>query len=92
MMLEAVELSYMERIRLLARRKLEHNRRKMEIYGSYDIDDHGFMDINFIGGFGSFTHYPYYYFHKDGRISATNKSLENKIVLVVPDRDAIHTF
>ena len=42
-MLEAVELSYLERIRLLARRKLEHNHRKMEIYGSYNIDDHGFI-------------------------------------------------
>jgi len=42
-MLEAVELSYLERIHLLAKRKLEHNRRKMEIYGCYNIDDHGFV-------------------------------------------------
>lgn len=44
------------------------------------IDREGFMDINFIGGPGSFQHYPYYYFVSDGSI--TNKSLENKIVLV----------
>jgi adenylate cyclase len=44
------------------------------------IDSEGFMDINFIGGPGSFQHYPYYYFHSDGEI--TNKSLENKIILV----------
>ena len=42
-MLDTVEIDYLERIHLLARRKLEHNHRKMEIYGSYDIDDHGFI-------------------------------------------------
>ena len=42
-MLDALELSYFERIHLLAKRKLEHNRRKMEIYGSYNVDDHGFV-------------------------------------------------
>jgi len=44
------------------------------------IDREGFMDINFIGGPGSYQHYPYYYFVNEGRI--TNKSLENKIILV----------
>lgn len=44
------------------------------------IDREGFMDINFIGGPGSFQHYPYYYFVNEGKI--TNKSLENKIILV----------
>lgn len=44
------------------------------------IDKAGFMDINFIGGPGSFLNYPYFYFHRDGTIN--NKSLENKIVLV----------
>ncbi|TAL30716.1 MAG: adenylate/guanylate cyclase domain-containing protein [Spirochaetes bacterium] len=44
------------------------------------IDDKGFMDINFIGGPGSFSNIPYYYFVKDGK--DTSKSLENKILLV----------
>ncbi|HOJ28100.1 MAG TPA: adenylate/guanylate cyclase domain-containing protein [Spirochaetota bacterium] len=44
------------------------------------IDDEGFMDINFIGGPGSFTHYPYYYFCRDGKIQ--NTSLKDKIILV----------
>ena len=44
------------------------------------IDKLGFMDINFIGGHGSYQNYPYYYFHRDGSIN--NKSFENKIVLV----------
>ncbi len=47
---------------------------------SIPIDSEGFMDINFIGGPGSFQNYPYYYFYNDGRI--TNKSLENKIIFV----------
>ncbi len=47
------------------------------------IDKHGFMDINFIGGFGSFTHYPYSLFHRKGDLMEEgNTSLENKIVLV----------
>lgn len=44
------------------------------------IDKQGFMDINYIGGHQSYLWYPYYYFHRDGTI--TNKSLENKIILV----------
>ncbi len=44
------------------------------------IDADGFMFINFIGGPGSFQHYPYYYFVNEGSI--TNKSLEGKILLV----------
>ncbi len=44
------------------------------------IDDKGFMDINFIGGPGSFGNISYYYFVKDGK--DTSKSLENKILLV----------
>lgn len=45
------------------------------------IDSHGFMDINFIGGSGSFTHYPYYLFCRDGDMG-TNRSLEGKIVMI----------
>lgn len=44
------------------------------------IDKEGFMDINFIGGPGSFQNYPYYYFYNDGKI--TNRSLEDKIIFV----------
>jgi len=44
------------------------------------IDDEGFMDINFIGGPGSFQSYSYYYFAREGKYK--HKSLENKICLV----------
>lgn len=47
------------------------------------IDKRGFMDVNFIGGFGSFEHYPYSYFHRDGdMLEENNTSLKDKIVLV----------
>jgi adenylate cyclase len=45
------------------------------------IDDYGFMDINFIGGSGSFQHYPYFLFVKDGTMGK-NTSLKDKIVMV----------
>jgi adenylate cyclase len=44
------------------------------------IDEEGFMDINFVGGFLSFSYYPYLYFHQDGVFN--NPSLRNKILLV----------
>lgn len=44
------------------------------------IDEQGFMDINFVGGFGSYTYYPYLYFYQDGTFN--NKSLQDKITLV----------
>lgn len=56
--------------------KKPNSNREIEI----PIDSEGFMDINFIGGPGSFQEYSYYYFCNDGKI--TNKSLENKIILV----------
>ncbi len=47
------------------------------------INKNGFMDINFIGGFGSFTHYPYSLFHREGNLlEEGNTSLKDKIVLV----------
>lgn len=47
------------------------------------IDRRGFMDVNFIGGFGSFEHYPFSYFHRDGdMLRENNTSLKDKIVLV----------
>lgn len=45
------------------------------------IDDYGFMDVNFIGGSGSFQHYPYYLFANDGTMEG-NSSLKDKILLI----------
>jgi adenylate cyclase len=45
------------------------------------IDHKGFMDINFIGGSGSFQHYPYNLFYRDGTMG-NNTSLKNKIVMI----------
>ena len=45
------------------------------------IDSNGFMDVNFVGGSGSFNHIPYYYFVNDGTMEG-NDSLKDKIVLV----------
>ncbi len=45
------------------------------------IDKRGFMDVNFIGGPGSFIHQPYHYFYRDGSMKG-NASLKGKIVLV----------
>jgi len=45
------------------------------------IDEYGFMDVNFIGGSGSFQHYPYYLFANDGTMEGNN-SLKDKIILV----------
>lgn len=54
-----------------------NNEREIKI----PIDENGFMDINFIGGTGSFQHIPYYYFVQDGDMKG-NDSLKDKIVLV----------
>ncbi len=45
------------------------------------IDSNGFMDVNFIGGSGSFNNIPYYYFVNDGTMEG-NDSIKDKIVLV----------
>lgn len=45
------------------------------------INEYGFMDINFIGGSGSFQHYPYYLFASDGTMDGNN-SLKDKLILV----------
>ncbi len=44
------------------------------------VDEQGFMDINYIGGFGSYNYFPYYYFYQDGVFN--NPSLKNKILLI----------
>ncbi|HOK01113.1 MAG TPA: adenylate/guanylate cyclase domain-containing protein [Spirochaetota bacterium] len=45
------------------------------------IDRYGFMDINFIGGSGSFQHYPYYLFANEGTMEG-NDSFKDKILLI----------
>lgn len=45
------------------------------------VDEYGFMDVNFIGGSGSFQHYPYYLFANEGSMEG-NTSLKDKILLV----------
>jgi len=45
------------------------------------IDRKGFMDVNFIGGSGSFQHYPYYLFANDGTMEG-NTSVKDKILLI----------
>ncbi|PKL40883.1 MAG: adenylate/guanylate cyclase domain-containing protein [Spirochaetae bacterium HGW-Spirochaetae-1] len=45
------------------------------------VDELGFMDINFIGGSGSFQHYPYFLFAREGTMEG-NTSLTDKIVLI----------
>ena len=45
------------------------------------IDNRGFMDVNFAGGFGSFNYYSYRYFARDGSM-AGNASLKDKIILI----------
>ncbi len=43
------------------------------------IDDYGFMDVNFIGGAGSFQHFSYHYFYRDGKMQAP---LKGKVLLI----------
>ncbi|MBN2160048.1 MAG: adenylate/guanylate cyclase domain-containing protein [Spirochaetes bacterium] len=49
------------------------------------IDERGFMEINFAGGFGSFNHFPYSHFWNDAdmlKSDPPNTSLKDKIVLI----------
>jgi adenylate cyclase len=47
------------------------------------IDNKGAMDINYIGGMGSFQNYPFRYFCRDGNmLKENNTSLKDKILLV----------
>jgi adenylate cyclase len=45
------------------------------------IDEDGFMAVNFIGMTGSYQHFSYFYYNRDGTMGA-NTSLKDKIVLV----------
>jgi adenylate cyclase len=44
------------------------------------IDARGFMSVNYVGGYESFSFYPYRYFYHDGKMN--NTSLKDKIILV----------
>jgi adenylate cyclase len=44
------------------------------------IDDRGFMNVNYIGGYESFSFYSYRYFYRDGKMD--NTSLRDKIIMV----------
>ncbi len=57
--------------------KIPNDRREIMI----PIDEYGFMDINYIGGSGSYQHYSYNLFYRDGSLEG-NDSLKDKIVLV----------
>jgi class 3 adenylate cyclase len=76
-----VEIKMGEYIRLknLSQEKMTKPNEKREI--TIPIDNYGFMDINFIGGSGSFQHYSYNLFYRDGSMKG-NESLKDKILLV----------
>jgi len=67
------------KLKNLPAEKMAKPNREREI--KIPIDSDGFMDVNFIGGFGSFNHIPYYYFVNDGNLEG-NDSLKDKIVMV----------
>ncbi|OHD69069.1 MAG: hypothetical protein A2W19_17625 [Spirochaetes bacterium RBG_16_49_21] len=61
--------------------KMARPNKKREII--IPIDGSGLMNVNYIGGFGSFEHYSYRYFCRDGNmIKEKNTSLKDKIILV----------
>ncbi|TFH43490.1 MAG: adenylate/guanylate cyclase domain-containing protein [Chrysiogenales bacterium] len=81
--LQDVEISWGRHIRLknLPRERMAKPNEKREIL--IPIDRRGFMDVNFIGGYGSFEHFPYSYLCRDGdMMKENNSSLKDKIVLV----------
>ncbi len=81
--LQDVEISWGKHIRLknLPRERMAKPNEKREIL--IPIDRRGFMDVNFIGGYGSFEHFPYSYLCRDGdMMKENNSSLKDKIVLV----------
>lgn len=78
---ENVEIKIGEYIKLknLPKEKMAKPNDSREIV--IPIDEYGFMDVNFIGGSGSFQHYPYYLFANDGTMEGNN-SLKDKIILI----------
>jgi len=62
------------------------NRKKMakpnkEGVVTIPIDENGFLDINFVGGAGSFQHLSYYMFNQEGSLEG-NDSIKGKIILI----------
>jgi len=53
-----------------------NNNREIQI----PIDENGFMDVNFIGGPGSFSYYPYLYFYDNSMEG--NTSIKDKVLLI----------
>ncbi len=78
---ENVEIKVGKFIKLknLPKEKMAKPNDKREIV--IPIDDNGFMSVNFIGGSGSFQHYPYYLFSNEGTMEGNN-SLKDKILLI----------
>ncbi len=78
---ENVEIKIGKYIKLknLPKEKMAKPNDKREIL--IPIDSYGFMDVNYIGGSGSFQHYPYYLFATDGTMEG-NTSLKDKILLI----------
>ncbi|MCP4131201.1 MAG: CHASE2 domain-containing protein [bacterium] len=76
-----VEIKYGKYIKLknIPLEKMARPNKEKEII--IPIDERGFMDINFIGGSGSFTNYPFYLFNREGSMG-NNTSLKGKIILV----------
>jgi class 3 adenylate cyclase/CHASE2 domain-containing sensor protein len=76
-----VEIKIGEYIKLknLPKEKMAKLNDKREII--IPIDNYGFMNINFIGGSGSFQHYSYNLFYREGSMKG-NDSLKDKILLV----------
>ncbi|MBN1535002.1 MAG: adenylate/guanylate cyclase domain-containing protein [Spirochaetes bacterium] len=74
-----IKLGKYIKLKNLPRGKMAVPNEKREI--DIPIDKYGFMDINFIGGPGSFNSYSYSYFCRDGSMG-DNESLRNKILLV----------
>ncbi|MCP4129824.1 MAG: adenylate/guanylate cyclase domain-containing protein [bacterium] len=76
-----VEIKYGQYIKLknlpVEKMKIPNKEREIVI----PIDENGFMYINFIGGAGSFTHYPFHLFCRDGTMGK-NTSLKDKIIFV----------
>ncbi len=78
-----VEIKWGSYIKLknLPPKKMKRPNKEREI--TIPIDDNGFMNVNYIGGFGSFEHYSYRYFCRRGNMAAEkNASLKGKIILV----------
>ena len=74
-----VKLGHYVKIKNVNSQKLAKKNPKNEI--TIPIDKYGFMDINYIGGPGSFANIPYFYFARDGNMEG-NDSLKNKICMV----------